>query len=88
MDWKLLVLGGVGLGGLYLLGSALVAPFRFFLRVGMVFGLGALLLAGVNWVGGFFNFHIAMNPVTIFAVGVWPVPGIVLLSLLTTFGPC
>lgn len=85
VDWKLVVLGLVGLFGLYLVGSALVAPLRLLIRLLVTFVVGGILLALVNLLGGVFNFHIAVNPVTMLAAGAFPVPGLLLLGLLTLF---
>lgn len=85
MDWKMVALGAVGLLGLYLVGSALVAPFRFLLRLAVAFVVGGVLLAVVNLAGAVFHFHIAINPVTMLAAGAYPVPGLLLLTLLTIF---
>ncbi|MEW6172924.1 MAG: pro-sigmaK processing inhibitor BofA family protein [Bacillota bacterium] len=85
MDWKLVVLGAVGLLGLYLVGSALVAPLRLLARLGVAFVVGGLVLAVVNAAGSVFHFHIAVNPVTMLTVGAFPLPGLLLLSLLAIF---
>ncbi|MEW6572834.1 MAG: pro-sigmaK processing inhibitor BofA family protein [Bacillota bacterium] len=85
MDWKIAALGAVGLLGLYLIGSALIAPFRLLLRLGVAFVAGGVLIALVNLAGTVFHFHIAMNPVTMLAAGAYPVPGLLLLTLLTIF---
>lgn len=85
MDWKLTVLGGIGLLGLYLVGSALIAPLRFLVRLVVSFVLGGFILALVNWAGSAFNFHIAVNPITMLAAGAFPVPGLILLALLKLF---
>lgn len=85
MDWKMVALGAVGLLGLYLIGSALVAPFRLLVRLAVAFVVGGVLLALINLAGSVFHFHIAMNPVTMLAAGAYPVPGLLLLGLLTLF---
>lgn len=85
MDWKLAVLGLFGLFGLYLVGSALVAPLRYLCRLLVAFVVGGVLLALVNLLGGIFHFHIAVNPVTMLATGAFPVSGLLLLGLLTLF---
>jgi inhibitor of the pro-sigma K processing machinery len=85
MDWKMLLLGGIGLFGLYLVGSALITPLRFLIRIAAALLLGGLLLVLVNWAGSIFHFHIAVNPITMLAAGAYPVPGLILLGLLRLF---
>jgi len=84
-DWKMLVFGGIGLLGLYLIGSALIAPLRLLVRLLVGLVVGGLLLALVNLVGAIFNLHIAVNPLTMLTAGVFPVPGLILLTLLAIF---
>jgi len=85
VDWKVIFLGMLGLVGLYLVGTTLISPLRFFLRVAVIFVAGGILLSLVNLVGGMVHFHIAVNPVTMLAVGAFPVPGLVFLGLMTVF---
>ncbi len=83
MEWKLILLGLLGLAGLYLLGSFVVTPLKYLFRLFAYVVVGALLLAVVNFGGSFFGFHVAINPVTILTAGLLQVPGVVLLIVLT-----
>ncbi len=85
MDWKLVLLGLLGLGGLYLIAGFLLTPFRYFCRlVGYTF-VGVALLVAVNLGGALFGFHIPFNLFTIATAAVLQVPGVVLLVLLKLF---
>ena len=84
-DGKLLFLGATGLLGLFILGSAFLSPVKIILRAAIAFGLGGIILILANLVGGFFHFQIAINPATIFITGLFPLPGLFLLVLLTFF---
>jgi inhibitor of the pro-sigma K processing machinery len=83
VEWKLILLGLLGLAGLYLLGSFVVTPLKYLFRLFAYVVVGALLLAVVNFGGSFFGFHVAINPVTILTAGLLQVPGVVLLIVLT-----
>ncbi|MEW6183632.1 MAG: pro-sigmaK processing inhibitor BofA family protein [Bacillota bacterium] len=85
MDWKLVALSAVGIVGLYLVGSALVAPLRLLARLLAALVIGGLVLAVINTAGSVFHFHIAVNPVTMLAAGAFPLPGVLLMSLLVLF---
>lgn len=83
VEWKLVLLGLLGLVGLYLLGTFVVTPLKYLFRLFACVVVGALLLAVVNLGGSFFGFHVAVNPVTVLTAGVLQVPGVILLIMLT-----
>jgi inhibitor of the pro-sigma K processing machinery len=83
MEWKLILLGLLGLAGLYLVGSFFVTPLKYLYRLFAYVVVGALLLAVVNLGGSFLEFHLAINPVTILTAGILQVPGVILLIVLT-----
>lgn len=83
VEWKMIILGLLGLTGLYLVGSFLVTPLRFMFRLFAYVVVGALLLTMVNLGGSFVGFHIAVNPFTVLTAGLLQVPGVILLVLLT-----
>lgn len=45
-------------------------------------GIGAIALFLVNWIGGQWEFHIPINPVTAFITGVLGLPGLICLVLV------
>ncbi|MBE0465626.1 MAG: pro-sigmaK processing inhibitor BofA family protein [Candidatus Desulforudis sp.] len=83
MEWKLILLGLLGLAGLYLVGSFFVTPLKYLYRLGACVVVGVVLLALVNLGGSFFGFHLAINPVTVLTAGALQVPGVILLIVLT-----
>lgn len=82
LDWKLAFIALAGLLGLYLLGSALVKPFKYLIRFLTWAVVGIVLLIAINAVFGRFGFHIAVNPVTVLTAGALQLPGVVLLVLV------
>lgn len=44
--------------------------------------IGGIALAIINFFGGFFNFHIALNVVTAMVAGILGIPGVLLLVVL------
>lgn len=82
MEWKLVMIGLAGLFGIYLLGTVIVRPLKFLIRLAAWALLGGVLLAAINTVFGQFGFHIAINPATILTAGILQLPGVVLLVLL------
>lgn len=85
MEWNYLVAGLVGLFGLYLVGTVLFRPLKFFLRLAAWAVLGVVLLWVINSLFGYFGFHIAINPLTILTAGILQLPGVALLVLLNVF---
>lgn len=83
VDWKLILLGLLGLAGLYLVGSFFVTPLKYLYRLFAYAAVGIILLVVVNLGGSFFGFHIALNPFTVLTAGLLQVPGVILLVLLT-----
>ena len=82
MEWKYVIIGLVGLLGLYLVGTALFRPLKFLIRLIAWAVLGVVLLLALNSTFGYFGFHIAINPLTILTAGILQLPGIALLVLL------
>lgn len=83
MEWQLVLLGLLGLAGLYLVGSFLVTPLKYLYRLFACVVVGVLLLVVVNLGGSFWGFHVAINPATVLAAGLLQIPGVVLLIVLT-----
>lgn len=82
MEWKYVIIGLTGLFGLYLVGTALLRPLKFFIRLAAWAVLGVVLLLAINAAFGYFGFHIAINPLTILTAGILQLPGVALLVLL------
>lgn len=82
MEWKYVIICLAGLFGLYLVGTALFRPLKFFIRLAVWAVLGVILLLAINAAFGYFGFHIAINPLTILTAGILQLPGVALLVLL------
>ena len=67
---------------IFLLGKALVVPFKVVLRLILNSIAGAVLIIVINFIGMNIGIWIPMNVVNSFAVGILCVPGVVLLLLL------
>ncbi|MFR7989654.1 MAG: pro-sigmaK processing inhibitor BofA family protein [Anaerovoracaceae bacterium] len=67
---------------IFLLGKALVVPFKVVLRLILNSIAGAVLIIVINFIGMNIGIWIPMNVVNSFAVGILGVPGVVLLLLL------
>jgi inhibitor of the pro-sigma K processing machinery len=74
-----------GLLLLFIVGRLLLAPIKIVLRLIYNGILGGLLLIIVNFVGGFFNINIGINPITAIVTGILGIPGVVLLLVLQWF---
>ncbi len=85
MDWKLVLLGLLGLGGLYLIANFLITPFRYLCRVLGYALVGVALLVVVNLGGALVGFHIPLNAFTVITAGALQVPGVGLLVLMKLF---
>ncbi|WP_031516377.1 pro-sigmaK processing inhibitor BofA family protein [Desulfofalx alkaliphila] len=82
MEWTTIVLGLVGLFGLYLVGIFFVRPLRLVFRALACLVVGALLLAITNVISANFGIYIPINIFTLLLAGVLQVPGVVLLVLM------
>lgn len=74
----------------YLLGLFLVyiccwlflKPIKWILRLLVSCLIGCLFMMAINYMGGFVNVHLAINPLSAMVTGVLGVPGVVLLLFL------
>lgn len=67
---------------LYVLGKIFKMPGKIISRVIMNIFLGLALLFLVNYIGGYFNYHIELNKVSSFIIGILGVPGVFALMVL------
>jgi inhibitor of the pro-sigma K processing machinery len=72
----------IGIILLYFLGKYLVVPMKTVLRLIYNSLIGGISILVINFVGGNFNFHIALNPVTAFIIGTLGIPGVFMISIL------
>jgi len=71
-----------GLVLLYIIGMILVVPVKFLMKLLLNGIVGGIALFFINIVGGLFGFGLAINPINALIVGIFGIPGIVLLFIL------
>ena len=59
----------------------LAAPIKGILKFLLHAGLGLIILFVVNFVGGFFDFYIPVNWISVIIAGVGGIPGVILVIL-------
>lgn len=67
---------------LYFLGYFLLMPVKLLLRLMLNSALGGLAILLINWFGGFWGLHIALNLLSAVTVGILGIPGVILLLFL------
>lgn len=86
LEVKVIVAYVFGLVMLYVIGYALYKLFHKPLRwIGVLLFngcVGGVLLLIINFIGGSFDFHMALNPITALTVGFLGIPGVILIVLL------
>ncbi|EGO62540.1 pro-sigmaK processing inhibitor BofA family protein [Acetonema longum] len=70
---------------IYLVGRMLLVPIKLIFRLIYNGAIGGIMLWILNLVGGYVDFHIAINPVTALVAGFLGIPGVILLVLLKIF---
>ncbi|QXM07147.1 pro-sigmaK processing inhibitor BofA family protein [Crassaminicella indica] len=71
-----------GLILLYILGYILLIPIKWIIKLVYNGIIGGIMLLLINLAGGFFDIHIAINPITALVAGLLGVPGVVLMIIL------
>ena len=82
MDYAAILAFAFGLLLLYVVGRALIVPLKIVIRLVYNALIGGVVLLLLNFIGGYFGLHIALNPVTALIVGFLGVPGIIMLLVL------
>lgn len=67
---------------LFLMGRIFAIPLMKILKLAINSFLGGVLIYIINLIGGFFSFHIGLNYITAIFVGLFGVPGVILLIIL------
>lgn len=83
MEWYLLLTILAGLLLFYLAAVLLYKPVRLLLNLLVCVVTGTVLLFLLNLVLGLVDMHVAVNPFTILVAGIFQLPGLVLLVVLT-----
>lgn len=71
-----------GLCILFILCRIFIVPLKFVIKLVANSVIGALIIFIINFIGGYFSFHIGLNFITILFVSLLGIPGAILLSLI------
>lgn len=71
--------------GVCLIAKIFSAPIKLVLKLILNAIIGGIALIIINWIGGFFGFHIDLNFVSALITGALGIPGIVILLILKMF---
>ena len=82
IQWDIALAYAFGLVILYLLGWLVTAPFKWVFRLIANGIVGGAVLIAINWIGGRWGFHIAVNIWTALVTGFLGLPGVGVLLLL------
>ncbi|MGI6486538.1 MAG: pro-sigmaK processing inhibitor BofA family protein [Tepidanaerobacteraceae bacterium] len=82
IDFAAVIAYAFGLVLLYVLARLLILPLRLALKLIYNAVIGGIALVILNFFGGYFGLHIAVNPITALLVGFLGVPGIIMLILI------
>lgn len=67
---------------LFFIGRIFILPVKFILKLIGNSILGAILIFIINLIGSLFGFHIGLNIITSFIIGILGIPGVILLIIL------
>lgn len=84
-DWNVIIAFVFGILLLYLIGRLFLMPIRLILKLVYNAIIGGIMLWVVNFIGGYFDFTIAINPITALVAGFLGLPGVILLILFKLF---
>jgi len=71
-----------GLILLYIIGYILLVPIKWIIKLIYNGIIGGVLLFLFNFIGGFWDIHIAINPLTALIAGFLGIPGVLLILVL------
>ena len=70
---------------IYLIGRVFLMPIKLVLRLIYNGLIGGVMLWVLNFIGAYFGFSIAINPITALVAGFLGMPGIIILVLFKLF---
>jgi inhibitor of the pro-sigma K processing machinery len=87
MNWDLSVIVAFlfGLVLIYFIGRLFLLPIKLIIRLVYNAIIGGIVLWIVNFAGAYFDFTIAINPITALVAGLLGIPGVILLILFKIF---
>ena len=71
--------------GVCLVAKVFSAPLKIIFKLLVNALVGGIALIVINWIGGFFSFHIDLNFVSALITGALGVPGIIILLIIQMF---
>lgn len=84
IKWWMLV-GILGVIFFMVVSRSVIKPLKWMWRGVMYSAIGGIVLLVVNWIGSFFGFEIAINPITATITGVLGLPGVIYLIAVHLF---
>lgn len=84
-DFNVILAYLFGIFLIYIVGRIFLMPLKIIFKLIYNGLIGGLMLWVLNFIGGYFSFTIAINPITALVAGFLGFPGIVLLILLKIF---
>lgn len=82
MDYKIMIAYMAGIILLFFVGRMLLVPIKVILRGVISSCLGGGIILIINLVGGIFGFSLPFNLLSSFIVGIFGIPGVILLLIL------
>ncbi len=67
---------------LFIVGKIFIVPLKTILKFILNSVIGGFIIIVINFIGGFFNFHIGLNLVTSIFVGILGIPGAIVVVLI------
>ncbi|MBS3994327.1 MAG: pro-sigmaK processing inhibitor BofA family protein [Alkaliphilus sp.] len=71
-----------GLILLYIIGYLLLVPIKWIVKLVYNGIVGGVMLLILNFVGGFFDYGIAINPITALVAGFLGIPGVIVMMII------
>jgi inhibitor of the pro-sigma K processing machinery len=82
LDYNVIIAYVFGIGLIYLVGRLMLMPIKFMVKLIYNGLIGGAMLWGVNFVGAYIGFGVAINPLTALVAGFLGVPGVILLVVI------
>jgi len=67
---------------IFIIGRIFIVPIKWILKLVFNSILGGVIIWIINWIGGIWEFHIGLNLATSIFVGIFGVPGSIVLVLV------
>lgn len=67
---------------LFIIGKVFIVPLKTIFKFILNSVIGGIIIFIINFIGGFFNFHIGLNIITSIFIGLLGIPGVVVVILI------